>query len=396
VTSAFEALLPRLAPAGKYFIEDLHTSYWASYGGGFRRHGTAIEHLKKLVDALHADHFEGDVEADERQWVTNFNSEIERVSFHDSIAVIIKYSQRKTSRFNRVLNGGEMPVTGPGYLLDVIASDSGAYALLNGAKDTVVAAAAREISDMRRERSHKRMELEQHAATEAALRAEIAERAATETALRAEIEPRAASEIALHAEIKRRTASEMALHNEIEQRAATEAALRADIEQRAATEAVLQAELVNGVETEAALRFALGETGLKLETLAAAIEAGEAELANIRDALSTSERRSQEHLAATEASEAEHDILRAELAKAEQRYGEREAACVALRGEIASLHNQLAAARDIGRAALLSLKAEAAVAPKAPRNVVWLTSVVRLLGLRMRVFADAKIPGTDR
>jgi hypothetical protein len=378
VTSAFEALLPRLAPAGKYFIEDLHASYWASHGGGLRRHGTAIEHLKKLVDALHADHFEGDVKEDERQWARNLNSAIERVSFHDSIAVIVKYSQRKTSRFNRVLSGSEMPVTGPGYLLDWIASDSGAYALLNGAKDTVVAAAARELSEMRRERSHKRMELEQRAATEAALRADIEQRAATEAALQADIKQRAAAEATLRADI--------------EQRAAAEVTLRAEIEQRAATEVTLQAQLANGVDAEAALRFALGEAELKLETLAATMEAGEAELANIRDALNISERRSQEHLAATEASEAEHDRLRAELAKAEQRYSEREDACVALRGEIASLHNQLAAARDIGRAALLSLKAEAPVAPEAPRNVVWLTSVFRLLGLRTRVFADAKIP----
>jgi hypothetical protein len=406
VTSAFEALLPRLAPAGKYFIEDLHASYWASHGGGLRRHGTAIEHLKKLVDALHADHFEGDVKEDERQWARNLNSAIERVSFHDSIAVIVKYSQRKTSRFNRVLSGSEMPVTGPGYLLDWIASDSGAYALLNGAKDTVVAAAARELSEMRRERSHKRMELEQRAATEAALRADIEQRAATEAALqadikqraaaeatlRADIEQRAAAEATLRADIEQRAAAEATLRADIEQRAATEVTLRAEIEQRAATEVTLQAQLANGVDAEAALRFALGEAELKLETLAATMEAGEAELANIRDALNISERRSQEHLAATEASEAEHDRLRAELAKAEQRYSEREDACVALRGEIASLHNQLAAARDIGRAALLSLKAEAPVAPEAPRNVVWLTSVFRLLGLRTRVFADAKIP----
>jgi hypothetical protein len=406
VTSAFEALLPRLAPAGKYFIEDLHASYWASHGGGLRRHGTAIEHLKKLVDALHADHFEGDVKEDERQWARNLNSAIERVSFHDSIAVIVKYSQRKTSRFNRVLSGSEMPVTGPGDLLDWIASDSGAYALLNGAKDTVVAAAARELSEMRRERSHKRMELEQRAATEAALRADIEQRAATEAALqadikqraaaeatlRADIEQRAAAEATLRADIEQRAAAEATLRADIEQRAATEVTLRAEIEQRAATEVTLQAQLANGVDAEAALRFALGEAELKLETLAATMEAGEAELANIRDALNISERRSQEHLAATEASEAEHDRLRAELAKAEQRYSEREDACVALRGEIASLHNQLAAARDIGRAALLSLKAEAPVAPEAPRNVVWLTSVFRLLGLRTRVFADAKIP----
>jgi hypothetical protein len=33
ITSAFEALLPSLAPGGKYFIEDLHGSYWPSHGG---------------------------------------------------------------------------------------------------------------------------------------------------------------------------------------------------------------------------------------------------------------------------------------------------------------------------------------------------------------------------
>src|SRR5260370_4561015 len=36
--------------------EDLHTSYWAEFGGGLRREGTFIEFSKGLVDALHAWH----------------------------------------------------------------------------------------------------------------------------------------------------------------------------------------------------------------------------------------------------------------------------------------------------------------------------------------------------
>ena len=75
------------------------------------------------------------------------------------------------------------------------------------------------------------------------LRAEIEQRAATEAALRAEdTSKRAATEAALRAEIEQRAATEAALRAEIEQRAATEAALRAEIEQRAATEAALRAE----------------------------------------------------------------------------------------------------------------------------------------------------------
>ena len=58
VIEAFQALLPRLAPGGKYFVEDLHASYWSSHGGGFRKDGATVEYLKNIVDGLHTDYFE--------------------------------------------------------------------------------------------------------------------------------------------------------------------------------------------------------------------------------------------------------------------------------------------------------------------------------------------------
>src|SRR5205085_4611792 len=110
IISAFSVLMPRLAPGGKYFIEDLHTSYWLSYQGGFRRSGTAIEYLKDVVDALHADYFQQNdiIEQSEREFLGRLNGEIGRVTFYDSIAVIEKYLQRKTTPFRRVLSGADM------------------------------------------------------------------------------------------------------------------------------------------------------------------------------------------------------------------------------------------------------------------------------------------------
>lgn len=52
----FEELYPHIQPLGVYLCEDLHTSYHADWGGGYRRDGTFIERAKRLVDQLNAWH----------------------------------------------------------------------------------------------------------------------------------------------------------------------------------------------------------------------------------------------------------------------------------------------------------------------------------------------------
>ena len=52
---SFEEIYPHVAKTGVYLCEDVGTSYWRSYGGGFRRRGTFIEYSKDLVDRLHAE-----------------------------------------------------------------------------------------------------------------------------------------------------------------------------------------------------------------------------------------------------------------------------------------------------------------------------------------------------
>lgn len=51
---SFDTLFPAVKEGGLYVIEDLHTSYWpVSHEGGYRRKGTAIEHVKTMIDDMH-------------------------------------------------------------------------------------------------------------------------------------------------------------------------------------------------------------------------------------------------------------------------------------------------------------------------------------------------------
>ena len=52
--ATFEELYPHLNENGVYVCEDLQTSYWEEYGGGYRTEGTFIELAKRLVDLLNA------------------------------------------------------------------------------------------------------------------------------------------------------------------------------------------------------------------------------------------------------------------------------------------------------------------------------------------------------
>ncbi len=184
------------------------------------------------------------------------------------------------------------------------------------------------------------------------MRADIEQRATTEAVLRADIEQRAATEAVLRADIEQRAATEAVLRADIEQRGATEAALRADIEQRAATEAVLRADIEQRTET-------------------------------LRGTLAIAEQNAREHATAAAVIRGEIASLQAQLTAAERGLRERTGAAEAMQGEITSLRFELAAARDVGRAALVSLCTSSAPIFEAPRNAGWLTVALRRLGFRL-------------
>lgn len=54
--ATFEVMYPKMSKRGVFLIEDLHTSYWPEYGGGYRNPGTFIEYAKDRIDGLNAWH----------------------------------------------------------------------------------------------------------------------------------------------------------------------------------------------------------------------------------------------------------------------------------------------------------------------------------------------------
>ncbi len=50
----FEELYDHVKEDGVFACEDIHTSYWKKYGGGYKRKGTFIEYSKNFIDQLFA------------------------------------------------------------------------------------------------------------------------------------------------------------------------------------------------------------------------------------------------------------------------------------------------------------------------------------------------------
>ena len=81
----FEELFAHIDAHGVYICEDLHTSYWSNYKGGYRRRGTFIEYAKNLIDAIHAWHSRS-----KALQVSGFTRSAHGLHFYDSMLVIEK------------------------------------------------------------------------------------------------------------------------------------------------------------------------------------------------------------------------------------------------------------------------------------------------------------------
>jgi hypothetical protein len=84
--ATFEEFWPSIVDGGVYLVEDLHTSYWAKYGGGVRREGTFIEYAKNLIDQEHAWHSRDQ----DALSVNDYTRSIRGMHIYDSIIVFDK------------------------------------------------------------------------------------------------------------------------------------------------------------------------------------------------------------------------------------------------------------------------------------------------------------------
>ncbi|MDD4526843.1 MAG: class I SAM-dependent methyltransferase [Candidatus Margulisbacteria bacterium] len=81
----FKILFDHISEEGVYLCEDLHTSYWLSYGGGHKRTGTFIEFSKNFIDKINARY------SQQRSLkVDAFTRSVKSLHYYDSVLVIEK------------------------------------------------------------------------------------------------------------------------------------------------------------------------------------------------------------------------------------------------------------------------------------------------------------------
>ena len=104
---SFEELFDHIKPDGVYLCEDMHTSYWDNYGGGYKLPGNFIEYSKELIDKLNAYHYNR---------VDDFTTSVNSMHYYDSMLVIEKSPREKpvTSRTGTIyLTESEKPTEKP-------------------------------------------------------------------------------------------------------------------------------------------------------------------------------------------------------------------------------------------------------------------------------------------
>jgi Methyltransferase domain len=84
IRASLDVLFPLLSDGGTYIVEDLHTSYWRAYGGGFGKPGTFIEDVKSLIDDMHHWYH------DRGQQVAATSGHIGAIHVYDSLVVLEK------------------------------------------------------------------------------------------------------------------------------------------------------------------------------------------------------------------------------------------------------------------------------------------------------------------
>lgn len=87
--STFEIMYEHINNEGLYLCEDLHTSYWEIYGGGYLKETSFIEYSKTFIDRINAWHIK-----DKRIEVNAFTGTTYSLHYYDSILLIEKKERK--------------------------------------------------------------------------------------------------------------------------------------------------------------------------------------------------------------------------------------------------------------------------------------------------------------
>lgn len=82
----FEELFSYIDRNGVYLCEDMHTSYWSNWGGGYKKRDTFVEYSKNFIDYINAWHSH----EKNKLSVTEFTKSAHSLHYYDSILVIEK------------------------------------------------------------------------------------------------------------------------------------------------------------------------------------------------------------------------------------------------------------------------------------------------------------------
>lgn len=85
--TTFRVLFEALSEGGIYAVEDLHTSYWPSYGGGKNRRDTFIEGVKTAIDDMHCRY-----SGQSMKFLSGTLPDLESISIYDSLVIFTKKS----------------------------------------------------------------------------------------------------------------------------------------------------------------------------------------------------------------------------------------------------------------------------------------------------------------
>lgn len=102
--ASFQTLWPLLNIGGLYMVEDLHTSYWRSFGGGYKRSAGFIEFIKDSIDGMHGWYSRHPMTQRGRFALT----EVAAITIFDSLVVFEKTRDRRPEnlRFGKQRNVG--------------------------------------------------------------------------------------------------------------------------------------------------------------------------------------------------------------------------------------------------------------------------------------------------